>query len=628
MFSVKVLLGLYPSTTALESRKMDLEKEYKEFQLFTNSEELAHYLQLQAYLRSKEFEDIKSHYASLNYENSEEQKKEKLYLEQKKSVRIKSYYATKASQALKDFLALDNSKELNEYYELKTYIESPAFVEAKRYLLDKKKFEKSEEYKVLLEYIRLKKDASIKAYLRFIGSSYYKGFQKYDETDALKYIQKLTASIQTSEFQQKKHSMKAPEFYITEEGKLFKEYESIVGSKEYKEYKKLIHSRDYKAYKQLHQSEEWQKFEDLEKYIQSSEFKESRRKIESTNYKESSESKKEQEFLGLKNSKKLKDYFNFKGSKAFSIYRELAGSKEMEVFEALEKYILSEEFRQEKEYLLDKKKFEKSDIFKKVLEYHNLKHSDKIKWYFSLKDGKIFDEIKKWKLTFEDEFNGKAIDTEKWMGKYFWGEALLNQTYSLSDELQAYTDNAVRLDNSIAKLEMKKENVQGVVWDANMGFLPRAFKYSSGMLSTANSIRQLYGKFEAKVKFQNNSAFQAFWMVGEKMLPHIDVAKYENGRLHMANFWNSTGSNGMIGNSISRFSGAKFTRDFYIYTLEWTAEKLEWKINGISVKVQTDGVPSEPMYVSFNLGLHAEALEPEGVTNLEVDWIRCYQLNK
>ena len=70
----------------------------------------------------------------------------------------------------------------------------------------------------------------------------------------------------------------------------------------------------------------------------------------------------------------------------------------------------------------------------------------------------------------------------------------------------------------------KKESVDGKVWDTQYGFIPRKFDYTSGLISSGQSFRQLYGKFEAKVKVDSEANLtHAFWMVGESVAPQIDI---------------------------------------------------------------------------------------------------------
>ena len=56
--------------------------------------------------------------------------------------------------------------------------------------------------------------------------------------------------------------------------------------------------------------------------------------------------------------------------------------------------------------------------------------------------------------------------------------------------------------------------------------------------------------------------------------------------------------------------------------MEWSADKLVWKINDTVIKTVTTKVPQEPMYVVFSGGLDKPI---SGMTTMEIDWIRVYE---
>ncbi len=49
------------------------------------------------------------------------------------------------------------------------------------------------------------------------------------------------------------------------------------------------------------------------------------------------------------------------------------------------------EFKEKKAYLLDKKRFEKTEMFKSLQEFDKLKKNEDILWYFKVKDSNKFD---------------------------------------------------------------------------------------------------------------------------------------------------------------------------------------------------------------------------------------------
>lgn len=74
---------------------------------------------------------------------------------------------------------------------------------------------------------------------------------------------------------------------------------------------------------------------------------------------------------------------------------------------------------------------------------------------------------------------------------------------------------------------------------------------------------------EAKVKFGNSGVTQAF-LLSELMLPHIDVLKYDKGKIFAANFWKGGSS---IEKSLTSTGGGRYSSDFHIVSLLWSLGK-------------------------------------------------------
>ena len=270
-----------------------------------------------------------------------------------------------------------------------------------------------------------------------------------------------------------------------------------------------------------------------------------------------------------------------------------------------------------------KKKYELSDEYKLEQDYLSRKNSSKFQWYFKVKDSHKFNEVKRWNLTFTEDFSG-GIDRKKWLMRYFWGDAVLKESYALAGEKHLFTEGKnLEVAHGNLKIITKKEKIQGKAWDAKMGFFPKEFNYTSGLISSGNSFRQQYGLFEAKMRL--NSSFpvnHAFWMVSEQMLPHIDVVKCSK-KLNFGNFWAINGNK--VNKKQSSAGSGKYTRDFFIYSLEWSKQKLIWKINGVPVMTSVKGIPESPMYLNFSSGFYQEADGTVLPASMEIDWIRCYQ---
>ncbi len=307
----------------------------------------------------------------------------------------------------------------------------------------------------------------------------------------------------------------------------------------------------------------------------------------------------------------------------YQAFKDFENSDELKHFLELEKEIKSNDFILRKKKI-KKKEYKDSEEFHKETEYGVLKKSEKIVWYFKTKKKNPFKELEKWDQTFDEKFNTGKLDSSKWMTRYYWGEKGMDSSYALEDDISFPTngENIEFYDNK-ARIVTKAAKTEGLVWRGNQGFVLESFDYTSGMINSAQSFRQKYGIFKAKIKMAAGSVAQAFWMVSDGMLPHIDVARFENGKLYSNYFWGKSGSNHK---SLAKTNGAKYADTYFIYTLEWSPNKLVWKINDKVFKTQTSGVPQEEMYINFSSNLKEGATGNGLPSAMEIDWIRVYKL--
>jgi len=363
---------------------------------------------------------------------------------------------------------------------------------------------------------------------------------------------------------------------------------------------------DYQAYQDYEVSDEFKYYLELEKEVNSSGFSLRKKKILKEKYTASEAFRKEERYNRL--SKRSKD------------------DDQSEELKKLDDYIHSEEFIKEKQFLTMKprERYETTEEYRKETEYQTLKKSEKVLWYYKTKKKYPFKEIEKWDLTFEEKFNKSSLDSSKWMTRYIWGDKTLDSSFVLEDDKSFITDgdNIEFYDNK-ARIVTKAGKAEGLVWRSEQGFVMEDFDYTSGLISTAKSFRQKYGIFKAKIKMAGGSVAQAFWMVSDSMLPHIDVARYENGKLHADYFF---GKGTSPNKSISKTGGARYADEYFIYTLEWSPNKLVWKINDKIFKTQTSGVPQEEMFINFSCNLKKDASESGLPSAMEIDWVRVYKL--
>lgn len=536
MVSLKLLLGMIPSTSKIEQNEKALINEYEKLLAFSESDQLTKYNELNPKVNSSDFIQKSKEIQSLKYKNSEEFAKEKEFHSLQKSRDIVLYFKTIAWNDLKRFKDMDGSDKIKEFEALEKFILSSEFKQKEK--MRPVTFKDTDEYRKFLEYKALKADPEIKSFLKASGKEEIKKSKtilRYEELDTL---------IKSSAFHAKKNM-------------------NPITFKDTEEYKKLL------------------------------------------------------EYKRLKKSLEIKEYYKFKSSKEYANYLNTEGSTRLARFIEVKEYVATAEFKAKKEYLIDKKRYEKTEMFKEAREYEKLNKSAEIIWYFKVKDSSRFNILKSREMTFNEEFDGEKLDTKKWLTNYYWGEKLLKDRYSVESDLQAYTEKEnFEVRNSILKINTKPQKVTGKVWVAGQGFSTKEFSYTSGLINSGNSFRQKYGVFTAKIKLGDPGAKHAFWMLADKITPHIDICRTSNGKVWF-DFFSANG------NKVKTKIGSRYSNDFFIYTLEWTSDKLVWKINNTVVFSQTSDVPQVPMYVLLAGGLDKPI---NGMTSMEIDWVRVYKL--
>jgi len=158
MASLKLLLGMIPSTSKIEQAEKALISEFEKLNTFSKSEQLAKFTELDKLVTSSDFIQKKKEIESLQYKTSEEYSKEKEFLSLQKAKDIVLYFRTVAGTDLKKFRDLDGSDKISGYESLEKLVQSPEF----KGKMKAKEFKDSADDKKLQEYNRLKGSSEIK----------------------------------------------------------------------------------------------------------------------------------------------------------------------------------------------------------------------------------------------------------------------------------------------------------------------------------------------------------------------------------------------------------------------------------------------------------------------------------
>src|SRR5450830_1429588 len=129
MASLKLLLGMIPSTSKIEQAEKALVAEFEKLHTFSESDQLAKYNELGKLVNSSDFVQKRKEIESLSYKSSSEYSKEKEFLSLQKAKDIVLYFKTVAGNDLKKFQEMDGSKKIKELEELEKLVQSSEFIE-------------------------------------------------------------------------------------------------------------------------------------------------------------------------------------------------------------------------------------------------------------------------------------------------------------------------------------------------------------------------------------------------------------------------------------------------------------------------------------------------------------------
>lgn len=223
-----------------------------------------------------------------------------------------------------------------------------------------------------------------------------------------------------------------------------------------------------------------------------------------------------------------------------------------------------------------------------------------------------------WKLTFDDEFNGHSLDTNKWTPADPWG-------YERNQELQAYVPDAFEVTNGV--LRIKAEKRQAV-------YAQKPREFTSGMMSTHKKFSQEYGRFEIRCRVpKGKGTWPAFWLLPEpkRWPPEIDVLEilgHQPDKVHMTlHYRDADGKHKSHGGS---WTGPDFSADFHEFAVEWSPTNIIWFVDGKERFRSRDSTPHGKMFMLVNLAIGgvwpgAPDEKTQFPCAFEVDYVRVYE---
>ncbi len=184
-----------------------------------------------------------------------------------------------------------------------------------------------------------------------------------------------------------------------------------------------------------------------------------------------------------------------------------------------------------------------------------------------------------------------------------------------------------------------------VINTADNSFALNRQPYLSGIITSYNSFRFLYGRVEMRARMpKGKGLWSAFWLLNayykqdEPSDPEIDIIEAIGDRTTTANqayhYMIDSDGDGFYNEreTIENRSFINdFSADFHTYSVEWSEGLLVYFVDGVEVKrIEGDIVSDEQMYIIANLAVGGWFPGPADETTpfpakFEIDYIRVYQ---
>ena len=223
-----------------------------------------------------------------------------------------------------------------------------------------------------------------------------------------------------------------------------------------------------------------------------------------------------------------------------------------------------------------------------------------------------------WKLTFDDEFDGRTLDTNKWNPNDPWGR-------ERNKELQAYVTNAFEVKSGMLRVKAEKRGAF---------YAGKERQFTSGMMTTLGKFGQEYGRFEIRCRVpKGRGMWPAFWLLPESKgwPPEIDVMEilgHETDKIYMTHhFRDEQRSHKSDGGS---WRGPDFSAEFHEFAVEWSPARITWFVDSVERFHSEKSIPRGKMFLLVNLAVGGDwPGAPDDKTQfpaaLEVDYVRAYE---
>ena len=206
---------------------------------------------------------------------------------------------------------------------------------------------------------------------------------------------------------------------------------------------------------------------------------------------------------------------------------------------------------------------------------------------------------KGWKLSFDQDFSGKKLNTKVWSTCYWWapvGGGCTN-TGNSNQEKEWYQPSQDQVSGGELRLVAKRQATAGT----NAKGKPEKFYCRSGMVTTNKSFNFEYGLVQVVVRLPyGNGLWPALWLAASNhdWPPEIDMLEHWASQTNAGVYLHPT--DGVRQGGRVNLPG-NFSQGWHSVTLSWTKTRITWYLDGLRVFTATKDLPKQKMYLVMNV---------------------------
>jgi beta-glucanase (GH16 family) len=196
----------------------------------------------------------------------------------------------------------------------------------------------------------------------------------------------------------------------------------------------------------------------------------------------------------------------------------------------------------------------------------------------------------------------------------------LSKSYVQNVEEHYIDAQNVQTQGRVLSLITKEAGAAGLAWDEKLGFIPRHFNYTAGLVNTAGHYQTTptSGKIEIKLRISAvKNLYHACWLNSEKKTPAVSLFNFCNNKLEVGIYHEEHDD------KICRKARLSAKR-FYVVQLEWDEEHITWLINGKKI-AQKPNTIDIPLYLNMTSGMVGKVRAGKLPAYFEIDRVRIFE---